>query len=824
MSDLRISQLPAASALSESDLTPVTQLGATPTTRRATLAQLRTTMHEQRSVHVRDFGAVGNGVTNDAPAIQAAINALRGAGGGVVQFGAKVYRLASAVVVDGVAVRLQGVGFTEGPGPGDGTWLSVNEPGFTPVTFTGTGARGSVVRDIAVTQSQNPNFSASWAPVEYDWFFRITDCLGGVDFDNVFLCNITRGFYCYNSGRTDFRRIRGQVFACGIEVDLALDVPRMQNIHFWPFWSADSNVMNWQQANGDALVFKRADGPFIDQAFLLGYRSGFRFTSGATGFTTKFYINSAYTDFCRYGVLIDASGVDGLIANLTTQGEVFNAGGPSLSGSFGIVMTGNDGKVQIGNLRIDAVEDNAIRLAGSNNRLDISAFRAVRYNTRNNGSPAIQLDHAPAGANRVHLGSPPVLEGSFAGLLSNSDGNGLVQMRGPGGSIAKLGLAVGQDNTGFAGASNVLSMVANGTEMLRLTQGASVTMGGVIGSHALEVTAPASTVNRLAISGAASAGTPSLAALGADTNVGLLLQTKGSGAHTLQTGGGTQLQVLNAANAVNLVQMMGSASGAPSRVGWLAAGADANISAVAGQPKGSGAFLAQFPDGTAAGGNPRGQNAVDLQTLRSAAAQVAAGNYSAILGGRDNALSGLYSAALGFGATDRGLRGALAMAGHYFGTAGDNQLRIVQLGRDTSGSSAMRLTADGNAAGSGNVPILPDNSSCTFFYLITARSTDGGNHQAAWAGIGWAIRGAGAATTAVASVFNIASNGSNVVQVVNAGAAIFPTQTTSGTANANWRLSIGADATLGGVNLSFTDAGGGAARVGATLFIREITA
>ena len=65
-------------------MAPVTQLGANPTTRRATLAQLRTTVHDQRSIHVRDFGAVGNGTTNDAPAIQAAINSLKGAGGGVV--------------------------------------------------------------------------------------------------------------------------------------------------------------------------------------------------------------------------------------------------------------------------------------------------------------------------------------------------------------------------------------------------------------------------------------------------------------------------------------------------------------------------------------------------------------------------------------------------------------------------------------------------------------------------------------------------------------------------------------------------------------------
>lgn len=53
-------------------------------------------------------------------------------------------------------------------------------------------------------------------------------------------------------------------------------------------------------------------------------------------------------------------------------------------------------------------------------------------------------------------------------------------------------------------------------------------------------------------------------------------------------------------------------------------------------PKGSGALLAAIPDSTATGGNKRGSYSVDLQRGRTAAAQVAAADYSIIGGGADN--------------------------------------------------------------------------------------------------------------------------------------------------------------------------------------------
>ena len=66
-------------------------------------------------------------------------------------------------------------------------------------------------------------------------------------------------------------------------------------------------------------------------------------------------------------------------------------------------------------------------------------------------------------------------------------------------------------------------------------------------------------------------------------------------------------------------------------------------------PLGTGALQAQKTDSTATGGNARGANAVDWQTSRSSASQVASGQQSTIGGGINNTASGLSSLVAGGG-------------------------------------------------------------------------------------------------------------------------------------------------------------------------------
>ena len=77
--------------------------------------------------------------------------------------------------------------------------------------------------------------------------------------------------------------------------------------------------------------------------------------------------------------------------------------------------------------------------------------------------------------------------------------------------------------------------------------------------------------------------------------------------------------------------------------------------------KGTGATLAQVPDGTAAGGNKRGTYATDWQKKRSSATNVASGNYSVIGGGESNRASEVYATISGgFLNTVTGNRGTVA--------------------------------------------------------------------------------------------------------------------------------------------------------------------
>jgi len=141
-------------------------------------------------------------------------------------------------------------------------------------------------------------------------------------------------------------------------------------------------------------------------------------------------------------------------------------------------------------------------------------------------------------------------------------------------------------------------------------------------------------------------------------------------------------------------------------------------------------------------GNNRGENSVDLQTDRAAAAQVASGTHSAIVAGANNTASGNYSIASGLGAVAN-LYGQQASAAGIFAAVGDAQTCEYILRVQTTDGSQTEMFLDGSSSRMA----LANNTTWMFNVFIAARRTDADNEGAAYIFQGAIDRNANAAST-----------------------------------------------------------------------------
>jgi len=241
----------------------------------------------------------------------------------------------------------------------------------------------------------------------------------------------------------------------------------------------------------------------------------------------------------------------------------------------------------------------------------------------------------------------------------------------------------------------------------------------------------------------------------------LTLQADGTADWETPAGGGGGLSHWTEANATPVANEVTS---------WTPSSASANVTVVL-SPKGTGAVAADIADGTSAGGNDRGSNAIDLQSYRGAATEVASGQYSVVIGtectasalgavaigrqntasqtnatavgysntvsgwystafgqlntvsgdnavaaGRDNTADADHAIALGFKANTNGVEGKLAVAAGIITGSKPAQAGIYVLRRQTTDATLTELTSDNGAASTDNQIVLADDT----VFAITA--------------------------------------------------------------------------------------------------------
>lgn len=194
------------------------------------------------------------------------------------------------------------------------------------------------------------------------------------------------------------------------------------------------------------------------------------------------------------------------------------------------------------------------------------------------------------------------------------------------------GLTIGPFVTSVSGMTNPLTTTgdiiysSSGTTPARLGIGSTNQVLTVISGVPSWQNASSGFANPMTTAGDIIAGGASGAAqrLAAGTNGYVLTMVSGAPAWAAASSGA----LTNFTESVN----SSSPNGTIPVVRLIATNAATNVD-VALAPKGSGALLSAIPDGTSTGGNKRGVNAVDWQTLRSGADNVASGDYSSIIGG-----------------------------------------------------------------------------------------------------------------------------------------------------------------------------------------------
>jgi len=244
----------------------------------------------------------------------------------------------------------------------------------------------------------------------------------------------------------------------------------------------------------------------------------------------------------------------GLLSNYGFYGAV-NTG----NNAFNLYMAGTAPNYLAGSL---TVANNVPSTSNTTGTLIVTGGIGVSGNVYSTGgSITINNGFATTGnSGTIFLGDSSFNKTFGSGFTFNSSINAQQFVANPGSNSAAAFTFSGVGNLGiYAPLTGVLGITANS-------------------ANALFVSAPASSVNYLNVSGAITSNYPTIQAIGPDSSVGIVYNSKNAGIHYFQGAGGTQFTVLpvfNGSASVNYVQASGNSAGNPPTL--TSAGSDTNI-------------------------------------------------------------------------------------------------------------------------------------------------------------------------------------------------------------------------------------------------------
>lgn len=224
-------------------------------------------------VNVGDFGAVGDGETDNTAYFQNALDSLKEEGG-IVSVPTGRYLVKGTLNIP-PGVALEGT-FRNAPPRSLGgsvllTTFGKGSPDEKPFIMLNT---NSTLCGLVIYY---PEQIAANPPLPYPWTIRghgdncsIKNCLLLNPYQTV-------DFGTYPCGRHNIDGLYGRPLYRGLYIDKCFDVGRVSNVHFWPFWESGSKELKaFQEKNAIAFIIGRTDWQYMQNCFCLWYSIGYQ--------------------------------------------------------------------------------------------------------------------------------------------------------------------------------------------------------------------------------------------------------------------------------------------------------------------------------------------------------------------------------------------------------------------------------------------------------------------------------------------------------------------------------------------------------------------
>ncbi len=247
-------------------------------------------------INVKDapYNAAGDGIKDDTSAFQNALNAVGNAGGGIVSAPTGNYLIAGILLIP-TATALQGVSSHVHKTYGDPSKKTV--AGTTLLAYFGVGNTSAtpfitlIGHDSGIEGLQifYPKQTITNPPVPYPYTIQCGNAqfpeIENIFVKNVLIVNPYSGIDLgtYQCPRHWIENVYGQPLHTGIMVDQCYDIGRITHIHFWPFWTLDTAIVNYTTNNAVTFALYRTDWEVIHDVFSWGYKIGMLFDASKYG-------------------------------------------------------------------------------------------------------------------------------------------------------------------------------------------------------------------------------------------------------------------------------------------------------------------------------------------------------------------------------------------------------------------------------------------------------------------------------------------------------------------------------------------------------------